>query len=146
MVLKLKQDFSLKDIEISIIYQDRNKIMERIVSFLNSVDSEIKCNFGNGTILLNASDIFYIECSNNKTIIYCENENYQINERLYQIYEKLASKGFVQISKYCIVNANKIEKFKSLFNSHMETELTNGAKLLITRKYLNDIKRILKDE
>jgi len=146
MVLKLTQDLSQTDIEVSIIYPEKNKIMERIVSFLNSVGSEIECNFGSSTRLLNTSDIYYIECFNNKTIIYCENEKYQIKERLYQIYEKLTNKGFAQISKYCIVNTNKIRKFNSLLNSRMEAELTNEARLFITRKYLNDIKRMLKDE
>jgi len=146
MVLKLTQDLCQTDIEISIIYPEKNKLMERIVSFLNSVDSEIECYYGNSIRLINASDIYYIECFDDKTTFFCEKENYQTKERLYHVYEKLKNKGFVQISKYCLVNINKIEKYNSLFNSRMEAELINGIRLFITRKYLNDIKRMMKDE
>ena len=146
MVLKLKQDLSQTDIEISIIYPEKNRKIKRIVSFINSIDSEIECNFNNSTKLLNVSNIYYIESYDNNTIIFCQNENYNIKDRLYQVYNKLTDKGFAQISKYCIVNVNKLEKFTFMPNSCMEATLSNGKNLKITRKYITDIKRIMREE
>ncbi|MDR2972720.1 MAG: LytTR family transcriptional regulator, partial [Bacteroidales bacterium] len=50
------------------------------------------------------------------------------------MYEKLSNKGFIQISKYCIININKLEKIRTLANSHLEAILTNGKCLYVTRK------------
>jgi DNA-binding LytR/AlgR family response regulator len=64
---------------------------------------------------------------------------------LYQINEKLAGLGFVQISKYCLININKLDKIIPLSNRRMEAVLKNGKRVFITRKYLYDIKKVLQE-
>jgi DNA-binding LytR/AlgR family response regulator len=145
MVLRHSQNISQKDIEITITYPMKNKIVERIISFIKSIGSQIECFSDNYTKMVNVSDVYYIESIDKKTIVFCENDIYQINSRLYQIYEKLKDKGFVQISKYCILNINKLEKIKHLANRHLEAILSNGKHLYVTRKYLPDIINLLKE-
>jgi DNA-binding LytR/AlgR family response regulator len=146
MILNIEQNLSKRDIEVTITYPVKNKIVERIISLVKSVDMQIECYSDNIVKLVNVLDIYYVESIDKKTIVFCENENYQIKDKLYQIYEKLASKGFVQISKYCILNINKLEKIKPLANSHLEAILSNGIRLYVTRKYLAGIQRILKED
>jgi len=145
MILRLNQNTAQKDIEISISYPVKNKTVERIVSLIKSVDKQIECFSDDGKNWVNVSDIYYIESVDKKTIAFCEKENYQIRKRLYQVYEELADNGFVQISKYCILNINKLEKITPLLNSHMEAILSNGKCLYVTRKYLAGIKQGLKE-
>jgi DNA-binding LytR/AlgR family response regulator len=145
MVLKLEQNTVQNDIEISISFPVKNKIVERIVSFLKSVDSQIECYQDDTVKLVNASDIYYIESVDGKTIVSCEKEKYLVKSRLYQIYEKLRDNGFIQISKYCILNINKLDKFKPLDNYRLEAVLSNGVYLCITRKYISGIKQILRE-
>lgn len=146
MILNIEQNLSKRDIEVTITYPVKNKIVERIISLVKSVDMQIECYSDDIVKLVNVLDIYYVESIDKKTIVFCENENYQIKDKLYQIYEKLASKGFVQISKYCILNINKLEKIKPLANSHLEAILSNGIRLYVTRKYLAGIQRILKED
>jgi len=143
MILKLEQDSEQKDIEVIIKYSQKNKVVEQLFSLLNSVDLQIPCYSDDGAKFVYASDIFYIESVDKKTIICCENENYQIKDRLYQIYDKLKNFGFIQINKYCILNINKLDNIKTLANSHLEAVLTNGKCLYVTRNYLSNIKQIL---
>ena len=145
MKLILEKCQTQKDIEILIKYPQKNKAVEKLVSLIKSVDIQIPCYSDDEVALINASDIYYIESVDKKTIVFCENISYLVKDRLYQIYEKLASAGFVQINKYCILNVNKLEKVKTLENSHLEAILSNGKSLYITRKYLADIKRILQE-
>jgi len=145
MILKLEKRDKQDDIEVLITYPQKNKIVDRLVSLIKSVDIQIPCYSDDEAALINASDIFYIESVDKKTIVSCESENYHVKERLYQVYEKLTQAGFVQINKYCILNINKLEKIKTLPNSHLEAVLANGKCLYITRKYLADIKRILQE-
>jgi DNA-binding LytR/AlgR family response regulator len=146
MVLKLEQNTAQNDIEILITYPVKNKIVERVVSLIKSVDTQIECYSDDIVKLVNVSDIYYIESVDGKTIVFCEKGNYQIRKRLYQVYDELADNGFIQISKYCIMNINKLEEIKPLANSHLEAVLSNGKCLYVTRKYLANIKRHLQED
>jgi len=141
MILKLEQDVRQNDIEIIIKYPTENKIIDDIVTFLRTFDEQIECNSKNNIKKVNVSDIYYIESKDKMAVVFCEKEGYQTNFRLYQLYEKLSDKGFVQVSKYCVLNINKLEKFKPLINSRMEAILTNGARIYINRNYLANIKK-----
>jgi DNA-binding LytR/AlgR family response regulator len=145
MLLKLEENTAQKDIEISISYPQRNKTVDRIVSLIKSLDRQMECYSDDSIKWVNVSDIYYIESIDKRTIVFCEKGNYQVRKRLYQVYEELADNGFVQISKFCILNVNKLVEIKQLLNSHLEAVLSNGKCLYVTRKYLAGIKQILKE-
>ena len=145
MILKLEKSVAHDDIEVIIKYPRESRTVERLVTLINSVDIKIKCYSEEELVIVNASDVCYIESIDKKTIIFCENKNYLVKDKLYQIYNKLESAGFVQISKYCILNINRLERIKTLKNSRLEAILSDGKVLQITRKYLADIKRVLQE-
>jgi len=145
MILKIEQNPAQEDIEVFITCPVKNKIVERIASFIKSVDTQIECYSDDIVKLVNVSDIYYIESVDGKTVVCCEKEKYVVKSRLYQIYEKLRNNGFIQISKYCVLNINKLDKFKPLDNNRLEAVLFNGVYLCITRKYIAGIKQILKE-
>jgi DNA-binding LytR/AlgR family response regulator len=145
MLLNLENRKTHKDIEVSIIYPEKNKTVERLISFINSLNSKIEGYTEDSIKQINVSDIYYIESTDKIAVVFCENESYRTKYRLYQINQKLTGFGFVQISKYCILNTNKIDKIIPLSNRRMEAMLTNGNRLFITRKYLYDIKRVLQE-
>jgi DNA-binding LytR/AlgR family response regulator len=122
-----------------------NKTLEHIVSFLKSVGTQIECYTEDSLKMVNVLDIYYIESTGKTTVIYCEKSSFRTQFRLFQLNEKLTDNGFVQISKYCILNINKLDKIRQLFNSRMEITLTNGVRLYATRTYLADIKRKLQE-
>jgi DNA-binding LytR/AlgR family response regulator len=146
MIIKLEQRAEQKNIEVLITYPEKNENVERIVSYLKSIDTQIECYSEDEIKFINVSDIYYIESVDKTAVVFCDKESYRTKFRLFQLYDKLADKGFVQISKYCILNINQLEKIKPLFNSCMEAILSNGAHLHVTRKYLADIKRILLED
>jgi len=141
MILKIEQDISLIDFEIIVKYPLMNKTIEKIISYIKATDTQIKCRSKESIKRINVSDIYYVESKDKKTEIFCEDESYETDFRLYQLYEKLSSLGFVQISKYCVLNMNKVDKFKPLLNSRMEAILTNEKHLYINRNYISDIKK-----
>ncbi|MGL4484724.1 MAG: LytTR family DNA-binding domain-containing protein [Anaerovoracaceae bacterium] len=145
MRLKLEEDIKLEDIEVLIRYARITKKVNRIVSLLKSADSQIKCSSEKGEILINASDIYYIESVDKKTFVYCEKKVYPTEFRLYQLREELLDAGFAQVSKACILNLNVLESIKPLFNSRLEATLTNCERINVTRKYLPEIKKKIKE-
>jgi len=145
MTIKLEHHPEQKDIGVLITYPQKNKTVERIEAAIKSIDMQIECHSGDALKLINVSDINYIESVDKTTVVFCENGNYKTKFRLYQIYEKLEDRGFIQISKYCIINISKLEKVKPLLNSHLEATLSNGTCLHVTRKYLSGMKRKLQE-
>jgi DNA-binding LytR/AlgR family response regulator len=145
MLIKIEHKKTHKDIEISIIYPEKNKTVERLLSFINSLNIKIEGYTEDTIKQVNVPDIYYIESEDKISVIFSEKEHYRTKYRLYQISEKLSGFGFVQISKYCLININKLDKIMPLSNRRMEAILKNGKRVFITRKYLDDIKKVLQE-
>jgi len=145
MVIKQEERPEQHDIEVLITYPNRNNTVDLIIGFLNSIDKKIECHTETSIIKVKASDIYYIESTDKIAVVYCEKESYRTKYRLYQIYDELNDKGFVQVSKYCLVNINKLKKIKPLLNRRMEAVLSNGTRIFITRKYYSAVKRKLQE-
>jgi len=92
---------------------------------------------------ISPSDVFYIETVDNKTFYYCQDRVYESKLKLYELEELLQPDGFFRVSKSLIVNLNKIEALASALASRMEATLTNGERIMISRKYVHDLKKRL---
>lgn len=146
MKIRTEQDLSCEDIEITIKYSQKDKRLTRIIDYLQSYDAQIKCRVDDTEQMINIADIYYIESVDKKTFVYLEKEVYHIDLRLYQLKEKLQNFGFVQISKSCLLNINVMKNIRPLLNSRMEATLNNGEKVYVSRKYLNEVKKALRNE
>lgn len=145
MLLKLEQDTAQKEIEVSLRFAEMNQEVRRLISLIQSADTQIRCTANGAEKLLNASDIYYIESVDKRTFLYCETKVYHTDLRLYQLLEMLSSLGFVQISKSCILNINVLDFVRPMLNSRMEATLKNGERLNVSRKYLVNIKKELQE-
>ncbi len=146
MIIKLEQDLSCADLEVTIKYGRDKENLQRIVKLLKSVDIQIKCDNNGMERMINASDIYYIESVDKQTFVYLEREVYHTDLRLYQLIEQLKKCGFVQISKSCILNIHYMDSIKPIFNSRMEVTLKNSERVYINRNYLGEVKKTLRGE
>ena len=143
MVVKLEQDLSVGEVEITIKYAKMSKNVERIAAMLRSTNTRIKCSANDSEKLVSVSDIYYFESVDKMTFVYCEQDVYKTELRLYQIVEDYEQLGFVQISKSCVLNINVLDSITPLLNSRMEATLKNSERLYVTRKYLDNVKQAL---
>ncbi len=146
MIIKLEQDLTCTDMEVTIKYGRDKENLQRIIKLLKSVTIQIKCEKDGTETMVNSSDIYYIESVDKQTFIYLEKAVYRTDFRLYQLIEQLSKYGFVQISKSCILNIHYMDSIKPLFNSRMEATLKNGERVYINRKYIGDVKQVLRGE
>lgn len=114
MIIKIEQDLSCDEIEVTVKYGKEEENLRRIVKLLKSVDMQIKCDKDGTARMVNASDIYYIESVDKQTFVYLEREVYYTDLRLYQLIEQLTKYGFVQM------NVHYMDSIKPLFNSRME--------------------------
>jgi DNA-binding LytR/AlgR family response regulator len=88
-------------------------------------------------------DIYYLESVDRKIYFYTEKKSYELNEKLYILEEMLSDVGFARISKSMLLNTNKIYSFVPTFSGNLEAALMNKEKVIISRRYVANIKKQL---
>ena len=90
------------------------------------------------------SDIYYIENVERKLFLYTREEVYRFDGSMSEVEERLDGTEFVRISRTCIMNTDYLREIKQIKNSHLEAVMENDEKLVVSRKYLPEIKKIFK--
>lgn len=88
-------------------------------------------------------DILYVEATENKTFIYCEDDFFESKLKLYEVEELLKEGSFFRCSKSIILHASKISFVSPAFNGRFEATLINGERVIISRQYVPELKSIL---
>lgn len=115
-----------------------------IVRFLKTRQGTIEAVKEDTQYRIPLIDIFYIESVDDRTFIYLEKDCYESRRKLYEFEELLSSRSFVRISKSVILNMMKIVAIKPAMNGRFQCSLTNGEEVIISRKYVPQIKEKLK--
>lgn len=90
------------------------------------------------------ADILYVESVDDRAFIYLAEECYESGKRLYEFESVLPTHQFARISKSVIVNLMKISYIKPALNGRFLCRLKNGEQVIISRRYVPDIKEKLK--
>ena len=89
-------------------------------------------------------NIHYITTEQDEVYAILHDTKINVKMKLYELEELLASKDFIRVSKYCLVNIGKINYIRSLLNSKLELEMNNGDLCEVNRSYLKTFKKALK--
>ena len=114
------------------------KIEMMDISFVGRVDEK--------SVSISISDIYYIENVERKLFLYTRDNVFRFDGSMSDIEKKIMDTGLVRISRTCIMNTDYLREIKQIRNSHLEAVMDNDEKLIVSRKYLPNIKRIFKKE
>ncbi|TVP96336.1 MAG: LytTR family transcriptional regulator [Acholeplasmatales bacterium] len=67
-----------------------------------------------------------------------------VKMKLYEIEEQLVDKRFIRVSKYALVNINKIDYIKPALNSKLTLLMKNGDEVEVNRHYYKAFKKTLR--
>ncbi|MDD3947661.1 MAG: LytTR family DNA-binding domain-containing protein [Clostridia bacterium] len=143
MKIKIETIANLPDTEVIIRSNGESDDAKRIAATLRLFDKMVPCRKDGINYAVPSQDVFYFECVNDRIFCYTEKEVYETSYRLYELEEIFARTMFLRVNKYTILNADKIEGFKSALNGRMEAMLTNGEKIEISRYYVPALKVLL---
>lgn len=100
--------------------------------------------FKNDTIvMLDPKVIYYFEAVDHKVFAYGEKEVYEVKAKLYEIEENFEGTDFFRASKSSIVNLAKVKSLTPAFSGRFEALLYNGERIIISRQYVNELKKKL---
>ncbi|TXR64455.1 LytTR family transcriptional regulator [Bacillus sp. AY18-3] len=120
-------------------------ILDMVSTLENSSDDYLIVNsiHKNEQEKISCSTIYYLEYLERKVFVYTKENIFEIKCPLYKLQYTLPD-NFIRISKTTIVNIHFLKKFSAKASGNLETLLSNGENLIVSRKYVFSLKNKLK--
>ena len=138
----------VKDQPLTVVieYPRWDETVDGLIKKISRMDLSFAAKTEEGSVNVCVSDIFYIENVERKLFIYTREDVYRFDGSMTDIEKRMYDTGLVRISRTCIMNTAFLKEIKQIRNSHLEAVMDNDEKLIVSRKYLPDIKKIFKKE
>jgi DNA-binding LytR/AlgR family response regulator len=98
-----------------------------------------------GQKVVEARNVVYFEAMQNEVYAVLAKTRLFVQKKLYELEQELNAKGFVRISKHCIVNISQINYIKPLMNAKLELLMNNNDICEVNRSYRKQFKEALKE-
>lgn len=141
-----KRQVEGKPLTVIIEYPEWNRSVENLVRKIGKLDASFVGKTEDSSVRIGISDIYYIENVERKLFIYTKDGVFRLESTMSDIEKSAAETGLVRISRTCIMNAEHLKEMKQIRNSHLEAVMDNDERLIVSRKYLPDIKAIFRRE
>ena len=136
----------VKDQPLTVIveYPEYDQTVDRLISKIKNMSINFTGRADGKTVSIDISDIYYIENVERKIFLYSKQDVYRYDGNMTDIDSAIADTDLVRISRTCFMNVSHLKEIMQIKNSHLEALLDNGEKLIVSRKYLKDIKKIFR--
>lgn len=142
----IKKQVKDQPLTVTVEYPEWNGYVEGLINRLEKADIRFSGRIDERTVSVSLSDIYYIENVERRLFLYTRGEVYRFDGSMTDVEKLTAGTEMVRISRTCIMNTAYLREIRQIRNSHLEAVMENGEKLIVSRKYLPDIKRIFKRE
>lgn len=131
---------------VEIRCHEENETVKEIVTFVKSRQGQLSGVCAGQHFEVPIIDVIYIESVDNRTFIYTKDNSYETRQKLYELEDVLKQRRFIRISKATILNLMKVSSIKPALNGRFLAHLINGEDVIISRKYVSELKKMLKGE
>ncbi|QWH32151.1 LytTR family transcriptional regulator (plasmid) [Bacillus mycoides] len=127
------------------IHKVTSFILDMVSTLENSSDNYLIVNSTHKSEQekISCSTIIYLEYLERKIFVYTKENIFEIKSPLYKLQHELPD-NFIRISKTIIINIHFLYKFSVKANGNLEALLSNGEKVIVSRKYVSSLKNQLK--
>lgn len=132
--------------ELILNYKEKNPEVEAVLLFMDKRQRKLIGRNNDETIVFTPEEILYIEKVDNKTFVYTDDNEIQVEMSLYSIELLLDDESYFRCSKSMIINVNKVEMLKSMPSNRIDATLVSGEHIIISRTYASDFRKLLKGE
>lgn len=95
------------------------------------------------TYRLKLGEIYYFEMVDGTSFLYGQKDVFSCKLKLYEFEALCRSTMLFRCSKSMVLNAEKIDYILPSFSGRFEAVLENGEKVIVSRQYVADLKRLL---
>ncbi len=139
------EDTSLKDIEVVIKASGRDEDVAALIDRItgNTKDMLTVTDADGKMLRIDFKDIVIVSVSGKQVEVVTEAGRYQIRQTLQSLEERLEAKNFVRISRYEIVNLEKVVRYDFSLVGTVRLELANGLETWASRRNIPMIRKKL---
>ncbi len=130
-----------KPLTVTIEYPEYTESGKGLIKRIRSLDLSFSAFSDDRQIRIALSDVYYLENVDRKVFLYTHGDVYRLDASMTEIDKITEDSDLVRISRTCVMNTAHLTEIRQLKNSHLEAMLDNGERLIVSRKYLRDIKR-----
>lgn len=130
--------------EVIIRCTEMTQEIEQLLMYLQSPRKKLVGSKAGSRVVIELTDILYIESVDGKTFVYTPEDVLQVEYSLVQLEGTLNAVNFFRCSKSMILNIDKVAALKSLASNRIDATMKNGEHILISRTYASDFRRRLK--
>ena len=138
----IKRQVKDKPLTVIIEYPEYNSTVAGLVRKINSFEIQFSARDDERQMKIELMDVYYIENVERKLFIYTDKDVYRLDSSMSEIEEMTSGTDLVRISRTCIMNTDHLKEIRQVKNSHLEAVLDNDEMLIVSRKYLKDIKKV----
>lgn len=118
--------------------------VREIVTFVKSRQGQLTGVIEGKQYEVPVIDVYYVEAVDNKVFLYSVRQVYETKQKLYELEEILKEKYFLRVSKSLLLNLMKVKSIKPALNGRFTAVLQSGEEIMISRKYVPELKKALK--
>jgi DNA-binding LytR/AlgR family response regulator len=144
MEIKIFKVGKEKPEEVEIRCHEMTEEVREIVAFVKTRQGQLTGMLEGKQFEIAVTDLAYVEAVDNKVFLYTQKQVYETRQKLYELEELLREKYFLRVSKSLLLNLMKVQAIKPAMNGRMLAVLRGGEEIMITRKYVADLKRALR--
>ncbi len=137
----MKRQVKDKPLTVIVEYPEWNRHVEGLIGRIGRLDASLAGRTEDRQVSVALSDIYYIENVERKLFLYTKDEVYRYEGSMADVGENAGDTGLVRISRTCFMNTDHLKEIRQLKNSRLEAVMDNDEKLIVSRKYLQDIKK-----
>ena len=141
-----KRQVKGQPLTVIIEYPEWNESVDNLIKKICRMDISFVGKTEDREVSISISDIYYIENVERKLFLYTKDEVFRLDGTMPEIESRIYDTGLVRISRTCIMNTDYLKEIKQIRNSHLEAVMENDEKLIVSRKYLADIKKMFRKE
>ncbi len=141
--MKIVIEDSQDEEEVIIRCREMSEDLLHIISLLRAVKNTVIGYEGDNIHRFRPSEVYYFEAVDNKVFLYCKKSVTESRQKLYEIEETLCGAGFLRVSKSVVLNLSHIQYLSPAFSGRFEATLDNGEKVIISRQYVSELKKLL---
>ena len=140
MKVEIDIDDKYQDTVVKITSPKLTPEVEKMVSLLRMMDSQIPVKKADETYILDTEKILYIEAVERNTFVYTEEEVYESGLKLYEFEARLSERDFIRISKQGLLNLKKVKSLKADINRRIRVTLVNDEQIVVSRMYSDELR------
>ena len=141
-----KRQVEGKPLTVIVEYPEWNRSVDNLVRKIGRMDLSFSAKSEDSSVMLSILDVYYIENVERKLFIYTKDNVYRLESSMAELENNAEDFGLVRISRTCIINTEHLKEIRQIRNSHLEAVMDNDEKLIVSRKYLPEIKKMFKRE